>query len=58
MARCPKLEWEKGSFYSDCIQYTCSLTGITMYADDTKIKFVCNCDSGHEYEKCPIYQSR
>lgn len=59
MARCPKLDYESNSLlFTSSDKYICSLTGIKMDVDDTKVKFVCNCDSGYEYEKCPIYQNR
>lgn len=60
MARCPKLDFESNSlfFASSSDKYVCSLTGMKMDMDDTKVKFVCNCDSGYEYEKCPAYQDR
>lgn len=38
--------------------YVCKLTGLKMDTDDVKVKYVCKCDSGYEYEKCPVYQDR
>lgn len=57
MARCPKLEFESGGIFST-YKYKCELTGIVMYEDDPKCKYVCKPDSGYEYENCPIYKDR
>lgn len=56
MARCPMLTAASGWFTVN--EYSCDLTGLKMDADSPKVKFVCNCESGYEYEKCPVYQSR
>lgn len=58
VARCPKLTAVDGGLLSSISEYQCDLTGLKMDADGPKVKFVCNCDSGYEYEKCPIYQVR
>lgn len=60
MARCPYLEYESNGFFyfSSSDSYVCKLTGLKMDTDDVKVKYVCNCDSGYEYEKCPVYQDR
>ncbi len=57
MARCPKLDCVNSGFFSGKT-YQCELTGLEMHEDDPKCKFVCNADSGYEYEKCPVYQNR
>lgn len=38
--------------------HVCKLTGLKMDTDDVKVKYVCNCEYGYEYEKCPVYQDR
>ena len=50
MARCPKLDSESNSLFlaSSSDKYVCGLTGMKLDMDDTKVKFVCNCDSGYE----------
>ena len=58
MPRCPYLTAVDGGLLFAITKYQCDLTELKMDADSPKVKFVCNCDSGYEYEKCPAYQSR
>lgn len=59
MARCPKLDSEStGGILFGSYEYICELTGVKMDKDDTKVKHLCNADSGYEYENCPIYKDR
>lgn len=59
MARCPKLDYVGGGgLFNPTKEYECSLTGVKMYEDDSKVKFVCNSDNSCAYENCPIYQNR
>lgn len=56
MDRCPYCQYESGGFFTTSSDtYTCELTGIKRYENDTKVKFVCNCS---DYEKCEVYKSR
>ena len=57
MSECPKLKYVSSGFFSET-KYKCELTGIEMYADDTKCKHLCKCDDKDEYENCPVYKDR
>lgn len=58
MARCPKLDYESNSLFGTTNdKYICTITGIKMYVDDPKVKYVCNPDYGECYLDCPIYKS-
>ncbi len=57
MARCPKLDYDSRTIFGNYDdKYICTVTGVRMDVDDPKVKFVCKCDYGEEYKKCPIYQ--
>lgn len=60
MARCPYLDFESDSIFlsSPFDHYVCKLTGLKMDTDDVKVKYVCKCEYGYEFEKCPVYQDR
>ena len=57
MARCPKLDPVESNWFGPDA-YKCELTGLKIYSDEPKVKFVCDADSGHEYEKCEAYKNR
>ena len=57
MARCPKLEYVRSGLFTGTT-YMCSLTGVEMDDDSTKVKHLCNADCGYEYEQCPVYKDR
>lgn len=59
MARCPKLDYDGRTLFGNSNdKFICTLTGVEMDVDSTKVKYVCKAEYGEEYEKCPIYRDR
>lgn len=57
MARCPYLDFESHTFYSDS-KFICKLCGKVMDVDDAQVKYTCKVDYGEEYKKCQVYKDK
>ena len=57
MARCPKLEYKRGSggWFSEC-EYVCILSRQSLKASDPQVKCTCDSENGYKYENCDIYK--
>ncbi len=58
MAKCPYLDYTSGGMFSYKGTWTCLLTGLKMEGDNLTLKHVCDSDSGHAYEQCPVYKDK